>query len=230
MPLVPWSAIDTVLLDMDGTLLDLHFDNHFWLEHLPLRYAQRRGIDLEQARADLHARFARHAGTLNWYCLAFWSAELDLPILELKREVAGRVALRPGAGRFLAQLRGSGRRVALVTNAHRGSLDLKLERIALAPYFDRLISAHDYGFPKEDQGFWQALRTDFGFDPARSLFIDDSLPVLRSAQRYGIRQLLAVSRPDLRQAPRQVGEFRALDDFDRLLPIPAGSERAFERP
>ncbi|HBT55971.1 MAG TPA: haloacid dehalogenase, partial [Pseudomonas sp.] len=30
-----WNAIDTVLLDMDGTLLDLHFDNHFWLEHMP---------------------------------------------------------------------------------------------------------------------------------------------------------------------------------------------------
>ena len=30
-----WSKIDTVLLDMDGTLLDLHYDSHFWLNVIP---------------------------------------------------------------------------------------------------------------------------------------------------------------------------------------------------
>ena len=33
-----WRAIDTVLLDMDGTLLDLRFDNYFWLELVPRKY------------------------------------------------------------------------------------------------------------------------------------------------------------------------------------------------
>ena len=28
--LVPWDTIDTVLLDMDGTLLDLNYDNQFF--------------------------------------------------------------------------------------------------------------------------------------------------------------------------------------------------------
>ncbi|MCP4043692.1 MAG: haloacid dehalogenase, partial [Gammaproteobacteria bacterium] len=37
MPVINWNSIHTVLLDMDGTLLDLHFDNQFWLEHVPLR-------------------------------------------------------------------------------------------------------------------------------------------------------------------------------------------------
>ena len=186
MPRLDWAGIDSVLLDMDGTLLDLHFDNHFWLEHLPQRYAEHHGIDREQADAELLPLFRDNAGQLNWYCLDFWSRELKLSIRDLKREVAHLIALRPDADTFLAALRGAGKRVALITNAHRDSLSLKLERVELAPWFDRLISSHDYGFPKEDQQFWQALHADFGFEPARSLFIDDSLPILRSARAFGV--------------------------------------------
>jgi putative hydrolase of the HAD superfamily len=107
--------------------------------------------------------------------------------------------------------------VALITNAHRDSLSLKMERVELAPWFDRLISSHDYGFPKEDQQFWQALQQDFGFDPARSLFIDDSLPILRSARRYGIAQLLAVSEPDSRKGPKDTEEFAAVECYRTLV-------------
>ncbi|MBD7975754.1 GMP/IMP nucleotidase [Serpens gallinarum] len=217
MSALSWTAIDTVLLDMDGTLLDLHFDNHFWLEHLPLRYAEQHGISRALADEQLAPLFARHAGQLSWYCLDFWSAELHLPVLELKHEVAHLITLRPDADRFLKALRQAGKRVALVTNAHRDSLSLKLERIELAPYFDRLISSHDYGFAKEDQQFWHALQADFGFEPARTLFIDDSLPVLRSAQRYGIAQLLAVRQPDSRKDAKDTEEFAALDDYQALI-------------
>jgi len=103
--LPPWEAIDTVLLDMDGTLLDLHFDNHFWLEHLPQRYAEHHGISRAQADAELLPLFREHAGQLNWYCTDFWSRELNLSIRELKREVAHLIALRPDADSFLAAVR-----------------------------------------------------------------------------------------------------------------------------
>ena len=217
MPPLPWNQIDTVLLDMDGTLLDLHFDNHFWLEHLPQRYAEHHGISRAQADAELLPLFREHAGQLNWYCTDFWSRELNLSIRELKREVAHLIALRPDADSFLAAVRAAGKRVALITNAHRDSLSLKLERIELAPYFERLISSHDYGFAKEDPQFWFALQQDFGFVPARSLFIDDSLAILRSARDFGIGQLLAVRQPDSRAAPKDTEEFAAVEDYRALL-------------
>lgn len=217
MPTLPWSAIDTVLLDMDGTLLDLHFDNHFWLEHLPHRYAQHHGISREQADAELLPLFRDNAGQLNWYCLDFWSRELKLSIRDLKLEVAHLIALRPDADLFLAALRRHGKRAVLITNAHRDSLSLKMERVELAPWFDRLISSHDYGFPKEDQQFWQALHADVDFDPARSLFIDDSLPILRAARCFGIGQLLAVRNPDSRQGPKDTEEFAAQEDYRTLI-------------
>lgn len=217
MPLLSPDQIDTVLLDMDGTLLDLHFDNHFWLEHMPARYAQHHGISREQANAELLPLFEEHAGKLTWYCLDFWSRELGLSMTELKREVAHLISLRPDAGAFLAALRGAGKRVALITNAHRDSLSLKMERVSLGHWFDRLISSHDYGFPKEDQQFWQALQADFGFAPERTLFIDDSLPILRSARTFGVQWLLAVRQPDSRQPARDTGEFIGLDSFRPLI-------------
>ncbi len=214
---LPWSEIDTVLLDMDGTLLDLHFDNHFWLELLPQRYAERHGISRAMAELELAPLFNAHAGTLSWYCLDFWTRELNLPIREMKREIAELIALRPAADEFLAALRAAGKRVVLITNAHRDSLSLKLERIELAPWFDRLISSHDYGFPKEQAQFWYALKTDLAFDPTTSLFIDDSLPVLRSARDFGVAHLLAVREPDSRRGRKDTEEFAAVDDYRALI-------------
>ncbi|CAI8720141.1 purine nucleotidase [Pseudomonas sp. IT-P2] len=217
MPSLPWSDIDTVLLDMDGTLLDLHFDNHFWLEHLPQRYAELHGVSRVMAEMELQPLFERHAGQLQWYCLDFWSAELKLSVCELKRETAHLIALRPDADTFLEAIKRAGKRVVMITNAHRDSLSLKLERIELAPYFERLISSHDYGFPKENPQFWDALQTDIDFDPARSLFIDDTLPILRSARNFGVAHLLAVKEPDSRKGPKDTGEFAAVEDYRDLI-------------
>ena len=217
MPSLPWRDIDTVLLDMDGTLLDLHFDNHFWLEHLPRRYAEVHGVSLAMAQLELMPLFEKNAGTLNWYCTDFWSAELNMPVKDLKVEIAHLIALRPDAETFLAAIKQAGKRVIMITNAHRDSLSLKMERLELAPYFERLISSHDYGYPKENPQFWDALQDDIKFDPARSLFIDDTLPILRSAGRYGIGYLLAVREPDSRKGPKDTEEFEAVEDYRVLI-------------
>ncbi len=214
---LPWPDIDTVLLDMDGTLLDLHFDNHFWLELLPQRYAELHGISRAMAELELAPLFNEHVGKLTWYCLDYWTRELNLPIREMKREIAELIALRPSADEFLSALRQADKRVVLITNAHRDSLSLKLEKIELAPWFDRLISSHDYGYPKEAAQFWYALRQDLAFDPSRTLFIDDSLPILRSARHFGVAHLLAVHEPDSRRAPKDTEEFVAVDDYRELI-------------
>lgn len=215
-PSLPWARIDTVLLDMDGTLLDLHFDNHFWLNYLPARYAQHHHLSPEQAKEQLVALFAAQQGQLNWYCLDYWTRELQLPIAEIKREIAHLISFKPGVPSFLEALRQAGKRVALITNAHPDSLSLKLERVNLTPWFERLISAHQYGLPKEHPGFWQALQQDFGFDPSRSLFIDDNLPILRCAQAYGVAHLLAVKQPDSQQGAKDTAEFMAVADYQAL--------------
>lgn len=220
--MLAWSQIHTVFLDMDGTLLDLHFDNHFWLEHMPRRYAEYHGLAPEAARAQLTAHYARHSGTLNWYCLDFWASELALDIMQLKEEVVHLIAVRPDVPAFLQAVRATGRRVVMVTNAHPKGLELKLRETGIGDYFDALITSHRVGLPKEHPDFWQALQAIEPFDRTGTLFVDDSLPVLRSAQAYGIAHLLAVCNPDSRQPHKDTGEFAGITSFAQVMPDAGG--------
>lgn len=213
-----WNAIETVLVDMDGTLLDLHFDNHFWLEHVPVRYAEHRGISVLAARAELKRRYRDVEGTMNWYCLDYWSEQLDMDIVELKREVDHLIQILPGVPAFLDALRSSGRRTVLVTNAHQGSLALKLEKTRLGDHLDQLICAHDLGLTKEEPGFWGRLKAEVDYEGASTILFDDNLDVLRSARQGGIAQLMSIYQPDSKKPPRDVAEFGAVARFDDLIP------------
>jgi putative hydrolase of the HAD superfamily len=213
-----WSRIETVLLDMDGTLLDLHFDNHFWLEHVPLRYAERHGMEPAEAIAELMPRFRAAEGTLQWYCLDHWSRELDLDIVALKREVAHLIRVLPQVETFLGRVRRAGKRLVLVTNAHFDALALKMEHTGLEMYFDRIVSSHSFGTPKETPGFWHSLQQIEVFDGATTLFADDSLPVLRAARDYGVRHLVAMRQPDTKRPAREIEEFVSVQNLAELLP------------
>jgi len=213
-----WDVIDTVLLDMDGTLLDLRFDNHFWLEHLPMRYAEREGIPLEAGRQALMARYAAVRGTLDWYCLDYWTASLGLDIVALKHEVAHLIDVHPWVLAFLDAVRASGRRAVLVTNAHPASLALKLARTPLGGHLDTVLSAHAVGLPKEAPGFWAVLRAQEPFDPARTLLVDDNLQVLESARAAGIRHLRGVRRPDSQGDEVRDARFVLIDGFAEIMP------------
>jgi 5'-nucleotidase len=216
--MIPWHEIDSVFLDMDGTLLDLHFDNHFWRELVPARYAQANRLDLDTAKSRLYARFSDKEGTMEWYCVEYWSRELGLDIVALKEEIDHLIAVHSHVLEFLDGVRGAGKRIVLVTNAHSKSLALKMARTGLHNHFDAMVCAHDFGYPKEDLRFWGELGRREPFKPESTLFVDDSLPVLRTARRYGIRHLLAVRRPDSRSPAREISEFPAIDGFDEIMP------------
>lgn len=217
--MINWDQIDTVLLDMDGTLLDLHFDNHFWLEFMPQRYSEVKGIGLEEARNELTARYKKVEGTMDWYCLDYWTEQLGMDIAALKEEVDHLIAVHPYVVDFLTEVRNSGRRAVLVTNAHMKSLSLKMERTQLAGHLDAVLCAHDFGRPKEDPEFWTQLKTAEPYDNQSTLLVDDSLPVLRSAKQAGISHLLCVFKPDTQAPDKDVAEFEAIRFFSELLPV-----------
>lgn len=216
--MLDWNGIDTVFLDMDGTLLDLHFDNHFWRNHVPQRFAEANQMDLEQAKASLYPRFKRVEGTMDWYCVDYWSRELDLDIAMLKAEVDHLISVLPHVDRFLETLHELDKRTVLVTNAHAKSLHLKMDRTGLDRYFDAIICSHDFGMPKEDSSFWGHLQQAEPFDPQATLLVDDSVPVLRSARAYGIANLRCVSEPDSKTPAREIKEFTAIRNFDEIMP------------
>jgi len=213
-----WSRIDTVLLDMDGTLLDLHFDNYFWLSHVPRRYAGKHGMTEEEAKTELLARYRRAEGTLDWYCVDYWTEQLDLDIPMLKQEVDHLISVRPDVIPFLKALRAVGKRRILVTNAHGKSLDLKLRRTPIGEHLDILVCAHDIGLAKEQPEFWHRLYDRIGFHREHTLLIDDSVKVLRSADDYGIEHLRAILRPDSKSEPVSADPYLHIDRFADIMP------------
>ena len=191
-----WGRVETVCLDMDGTVLDLRFDNLFWLEALPRRWGEARGLDLAAAYAELKPRFDAKRGTLDWYCIDHWSEELAFDVAALKLEMRGEIRYLPGAEEFLDRLRALGKRVLLTTNAHPISLAIKNGQTGLERHFDELVSSHEFGVPKESPEFWARLARGHGVVPQSTLFVDDSAAVLRSARDAGVRWVYQVLRPD----------------------------------
>jgi putative hydrolase of the HAD superfamily len=205
------------MLDMDGTLLDLGFDNWMWTQFIPLLYARLHGMEEEAARTMLFAKFRSLEGRLDWYCLDHWSEFLGLDVAALHREMNDRIGYLPGARAFLETVAGHDLRLVMVTNSHRETLAIKTEVTGVAEFFDEIYTSHDIGHPKEDQPFWAALQEAEGFDSRRTLFIDDNLAVLRSARTFGIGMLLQILCPERDGPAREAEGFAAIDGVASLL-------------
>lgn len=216
--MINWDDIDTVLLDMDGTLLDLHYDNHFWLDYLPAAYAKARGVSEKDGKAELLGKLDSVRGQLAWYCLDHWSDQLQMDIPALKREIRHMIRIRPFALEFLERLHGGPKTTLLVTNAHPVTLDIKMAEIDIRPWLDHIVVSHQFNVAKEQHRFWELLQTLHPFDPARTLLIDDTESVLDAAREYGIAHLLTLLQPDSGRSKRVDTRFPGIHHFDEIMP------------
>ena len=204
------------MLDMDGTILDLAYDNYMWLEHIPAEYARKHAVEDAEARDILAAKTRALEGKLQWYCLDHWSEELELDIQALHRDEHARIGYLPGAREFLDAVLLHEVRVLLVTNSHLDTLTIKTEVTGIAGFFDAIYTSHELGHAKEDQPFWQALHAAERFDPETTLFIDDNPAVLESARTFGVGKLLQISRPDSRHPARANSGFPTVEGVASL--------------
>jgi len=206
-----WPNIDTVLLDLDGTLLDQAYDNHIWRDLVPQRFAVAHSMDLHAAYAEIARRFAERSGTLDWYCIDYWSRTLEIDIGALHREVRSHVAWLPGAREFLVRMRASGKRLVLLTNSHPVALRVKNEQTSVLDFLDAAVTSHEFGAPKEHERFWQEARARFDFDPQRSLFADDNSKMLEAARNAGVRWVYGVRHWDTKGSRREHMDHPAID-------------------
>jgi putative hydrolase of the HAD superfamily len=214
---VIWQKVDWVLLDMDGTLLDKHFDDYFWETLVPQEYAKRQGLPLAAARDLVFASYKRQEGTLNWTDIDFWSRELNLDIPALKEGIRHLIEVHPDAEEFLRFLRQKGKRIALVTNAHYKTLSLKMNHTGLLGYFDAVVSSFDLGAPKEEARFWEALRGQLNFDPGRTLLVDDNAEALAAARAFGLKYLFFKAKSSSQQGPEPHPDFPSIESFRELM-------------
>jgi len=213
----PWDDITWVLLDMDGTLLDKHFDDYFWETLVPEEYARRQGMDLALARDLVFARYQREEGTLNWTDIDFWSRELDLDIPALKEGIRHLIEVHPDTEDFLKFLKLKEKRVALVTNAHYKTLTLKMNHTGLLGYFDEVVSSFDLGVPKEETRFWETLHDRLHFDPSQALLVDDNADALAAARNFGIKYPYFKAKSSSRLGPETHPDFPCIESFHELM-------------
>ena len=191
-----------IMFDMDGTLLDLAFDDLIWNYKLPERHALTHKCALEESHETLYSFYQEHKHTLSWYSSKYWTSKVGVDVLQLQHDFKDKIRPRLGCFELLDFLKQNGYRCWLVTNADRAGLELKLENVALSPYFEVMISSEEIGYSKEFFEFWQILQQKHPFNPQNCFLIDDTAPVLKGAEKFGIKNLITVTQPSSERAER----------------------------
>lgn len=215
-PMFIEAEVDAVLLDMDGTLLDLHYDNHFWLEFVPQQYALEHKISVEQAKHHVYAQCEKVSGSLNWYCHDYWSETLGLDIHALQHKTKHKIQVRSDTLWFLERLKQANIPAYILTNAHRSGVDLKMQQVDLTSYFKKIISSHDYNIAKEHLKFWASVEGELQIDLARCLFIDDNEKMLSVAEQAGVGFLRGIATPDSEKPAQKMQAFKTIKQFSEL--------------
>jgi FMN phosphatase YigB (HAD superfamily) len=212
-----WAEVDDVLLDMDGTLLDRHFDNFFFEEELPRRYAAKHGIPFDEALTKLLGLYRSVEGTLAWTDLQYWSRLLDMDLIAMTKEFDSLIRFHPDAKEFLSFLRTRKKRVSVLTNAHEAGIAIKVAKIGLDRHVDRIVSAFEVGHLKMRPEYWPACQRLLSFDPSRSLYIDDDEGCLTAARTHGLRHVYHRSKSSSQLPPHPSSQFPSIENFHVLM-------------
>jgi HAD superfamily hydrolase (TIGR01509 family) len=214
---IPFRDVTCVLLDMDGTLLDRYFDDYFWEHLVPEKYAEKHRITFGKAKEKLFEKYKAHEGTLNWTDIDFWSRELELDIMALKEQIRHLIEIHPHVENFLKMVKAGRIKTFILTNAHYRVLDMKLKKTDLGKYLTGAITSFQIGFPKEKFEFWKRAEQQLHFIKEKTILVDDTLEVLKTAQKFGIRYLVYKARANSKLEPSPSSEFRTILDFSELM-------------
>jgi putative hydrolase of the HAD superfamily len=212
-----WDGIDDVLVDMDGTLLDRQFDNFFFEEELPRRYAKIHGLSFDASREQLMAMYRSVEGELAWTDLHYWSNRVGIDVVAMHRELQHLIGFLPGAEEFLKAVRRKGKRLIVLTNAHQAGVAVKSAKTGLDRYVDRIVDAFEVGYLKMRSEYWPACRTLVGFDPSRSLYVDDDEACLVAAREYGIATIIHSAKSSSQLPAERSANFMSVEHLPVLL-------------
>jgi len=214
---IPLDDIQFVLLDMDGTLLDLYFDDYFWGHLVPEKYAERHDMTFGAAKDYLYKTYKSHEKTLNWCDIDFWSKELKLDIPALKEQIRHLIEVHPHVIDFLKLMKKQKKKIFLLTNAHYKTVKIKFKKTQIGEYFDDILCSFNVGHPKEYIEFWEGAQKKLKFDKEHSLFIDDTEDVMRTAREFGIKYLLFKTYASPKLEVKKSKEFLTIRDFRELM-------------
>lgn len=178
-----------MLVDMDGVILDNTYDNNFWQNQIPGVISKNKNISFEDAKRLAVQIFNYKKNTKDWYDVDYWSNMLNVDIEAEKRSSISfdRIQLYEGVTETLNKLKDNFRLI-LITNAHRKTLNIKLEKYDLNPYFENMICAHELHYVKENIQLWYMLKSRFKLDYTKTLLIEDTINNIKVGLSAGISQ------------------------------------------
>ena len=178
-----------MLVDMDGVILDNTYDNNFWQNQIPGVISKNKNISFEDAKRLAVQIFNYKKNTKDWYDVDYWSNMLNVDIEAEKRSSISfdRIQLYEGVTKTLNKLKDNFRLI-LITNAHRKTLNIKLEKYDLSPYFENMICAHELHYVKENIQLWYMLKSRFKLDYTKTLLIEDTINNIKVGLSAGISQ------------------------------------------
>ena len=179
--------IECLLIDMDGVILDNAYDNDFWQNQIPEVIADNKGIAFDDAKRLAIQIFNYKKNTKDWYDVDYWSNMLSIDIEAQKRSEKSfsRISLYDGVIDTLSVLKNKTKMI-LITNAHRKTLNIKLEKYNLTPYFDEMVCAHELNYVKEDIQLWYMLRSKYRLDYEKTLLVEDTINNINVGLSAGI--------------------------------------------
>ncbi|MFI6286283.1 HAD family hydrolase [Streptomyces sp. NPDC051018] len=180
------SALQAVLLDMDGTLVDTE---GFWWD-AEVRVFAELGHTLDEAWRDVvvGGPMTRSAG----YLIEVTGADITLPEVTVllndafEKRISQGVPLMPGAERLLAELADQRVPTALVSASHRRIIDRVLG--SLGPeYFALSVAGDEVPRTKPHPDPYLLAARGLGAEPARCAVIEDTATGVAAAEAAGCR-------------------------------------------
>ncbi|MET8614193.1 MULTISPECIES: HAD family hydrolase [Streptomyces] len=196
------SALQAVLLDMDGTLVDT--EGFWWDVEVEVFAALGHTLDESWKHVVVGGPMTRSAGFL------IEATGADIPLAELslllnegfEARISTGLPLKPGAARLLAELHQHGIPTALVSASHRRIIDRVLT--VLGPHhFALSIAGDEVTRTKPFPDPYLLAATGLGAHPSRCAVVEDTATGVAAAEAAGCHVVAVPSLAPISPAARR---------------------------